>query len=150
STVGATQLVTIPVAGSNVSVSLVTNAAVTATGCNWDLSINPNTLDMTVNTGCNVGTHPGPASPAFAAATSASAASLYGPYLAGITGPIPNSITDPSAPFRYNLQGNNRLHPTFNTYLIKQGSTVYKVQVINYYSASGASGWPTLRFARIK
>jgi hypothetical protein len=103
-----------------------------------------------VNTACNVGTYPAPVSPTFTAATSASDAPEYGAFLAGLTGPIPNSITDPSAPFRYNLQNDNRLHPTFNTYLVKVGANVYKLQVINYYNAAGASAHPTIRYALIR
>lgn len=149
-TLAAMQSVAVPVAGATVSVSLGGNQAVAPAGCNWDLAINPQTFGMTVNTGCGAGTYPGPSSPAFAAATAANDAPEYGAYLAGLTGPVPNSITNPSAPFRYNLAGDNRLSPTFNTYLVKAGTRVYKLQVINYYSAAGASGYPTLRYALIK
>lgn len=148
--VGATQQAVVPITGAAVSVSLVTNAAVTANGCNWDVQVNPQTFGMTLNTACNAGTYPGAASPLFAAATSASDAAQYGAFLAGLAGPIPNSVTDTSAPFRYNLSNTNRLHPAFNTYLVKDGATVYKLQVINYYSESGASGYPTIRYARIR
>ncbi|HYV98496.1 MAG TPA: HmuY family protein [Gemmatimonadaceae bacterium] len=149
-TLGSTQTLTVPIAGAPVSISLVTNAAVTQSGCNWDLQVNPQTFAMTVNTGCNTGTYPGGSSPTFAAATAANDAPQYGAFLAGLTGPIPNSVTDPSAPFRYNLTNTNKLHPAFNTYLVKDGTTVYKLQVINYYNESGSSGYPTIRYARIR
>jgi hypothetical protein len=67
-----------------------------------------------------------------------------------LVGPIPNSVVDKSAPFRYNLLGNDRLHPAFNTYLVKSGVKVYKLQVIDYYSNTGVPGFPTIRYARIK
>lgn len=149
-TLGAVQTVTIPVGNSTVSVSLATNQAVTTNGCNWDLAIDPQSFGLTVNSACNAGTYPGGTSPTFANATTASDAPQYGAFLSGLTGPIPNSVSDLSAPFRYNLQNTNRLHPSFNTYLIKTGANVYKLQVINYYNASGASGYPTVRYARIK
>lgn len=149
-TLGAVQSVTVPVSGAPVSVNLVTNQVVTPNGCNWDVSVNPQSFGMGVNTACNVGTFPGPAAPAFTAATTANDAPEYAAFLAGMTGPIPNSITEGSAPFRYNLQGTNRLHPTFNTYLVKVGDNVYKLQLINYYDNAGASAHPTIRYALIR
>ena len=150
STLGTAQTLTIPTGTATISYSAVTNTSVTANGCNWDLQLNPNTFDMTTNSACNVGTYPGGNSPAFAAATSASDAPQYLTGLTVLSGPIPNSITDSIAPFRYNLQNTNRLHPAFNTYLIKIGLKVYKLQVINYYNEAGASGYPTIRAARIQ
>jgi hypothetical protein len=149
-TLGPVQAFTVPVGTTPITVSAVTGAAVTPNGCNWDLQLVPQSFFMTVNTACNVGTHPGSTTPTFATATTASDVSDFGPFLAGLTGPVPNSISDPEAPFRYNLLGTNRLDPAFNTYLVKNGSRVYKVQLVGYYSASGSPGWPTLRYARIR
>lgn len=149
-TLGAVQTQTVTFTGAAKTISFVTNAAVTTTGCTWDISVNPTTFEMTTNTACNVGTAPGGSSPTFANATSGSDAAQYSPYIAQLDGPIPNSITDLGAPFRYNLLGTNRLHPSFNIYLIKVGTKVYKLQVINYYNESGASGYPTIRAARIQ
>lgn len=141
---------TVAVAGSPVSVSVVTGAAVTPSGCNWDLLVTPQTYGISVNSACNVGTYPGATIPNFAAVTLASDAPEYATYLSGLTGPIPNSITEIQAPFRYNLSGNNRLDPAFNTYLIRNGTRVYKLQVIGYYSTSAAAGYPTIRYSRIR
>lgn len=151
-TLGAPQTLAIAPAGQVVSVSLATNAVVAATGCNWDLQFNPaaNALSFVVNTACSAGTYPGPASPTFANATVANDAPQYAAYLSQLVGPIPNSVLDKSAPFRYNLLGNDRLHPSYNTFLVKVGAKVYKLQVIDYYSDTGAPGWPTLRYARIQ
>jgi len=76
----------------------------------------------------------------------------YGAFLSGLTGPVPFStaLDDPNGPFLYNLAGDNRLSPTFNIYLIKVGTDVYKVQVIGYYSSTGAGGHPTIRYAKIQ
>lgn len=149
-TLGAVETHTIAVAGAPVSIDLASGTAVQPNGCNWDFALDPTSLEMTVNTGCNVGTYPGPGSPTFANATAANDAPEYGAFLSGLTGPIPNSFTDPAAPFWYNLQGDNRLHPSFNIYLLKVGAEVYKVQLIGYYSEAGASAWPTIRYARIR
>lgn len=147
---GAPQTVVVPVAGAPAYASLATNSAVTQNGCNWDVMITPQSFGISVNAACGAGTFPGGTLPAFGDATSAADAPEYGGFLAGLSGPIPNSITDPGAPFRYNLQGDNRLNPSFNTYLISAGGSVYKLQVINYYNASGAGGYPTIRYARIR
>jgi hypothetical protein len=51
--------------------------------------------------------------------------------------------------YKYNLAGDNRITPTFDVYLLKRGSTVYKLQVLNYYSAAGASRNITFRYQQI-
>lgn len=147
---GVPQEVIATLTGGIAAVKFGTNAQVASpAGCNWDVQVAAS-FSLTVNAACSAGTYPGGSSPTFAAATSASDAPSYAAYLAGLTGPVPNSVTDTKAAFRYNLLGNNHLHPTFNTYLIKVGANVYKLQMINYYSAAGAGGNPTIRFARIK
>ena len=152
-TLGAAQTITLTPAGQTVSVNLTTNSVVASpTGCNWDLQFNPaaNQLSIVLNTACGAGSYPGPASPTFANATSASDAPQYASFLSQLVGPIPNSVVDKSAPFRYNLTGNDRLHPAYNTYLVKTGVKVYKLQVIDYYSNTGVAGYPTIRYARVK
>ncbi|MBL0171848.1 MAG: HmuY family protein [Gemmatimonadaceae bacterium] len=153
STLGAPQTLTLTPAGQTTAVSLVTNGVVASpSGCNWDFQFNPaaNQLAITVNTVCGVGSYPGASSPTFANATAASDAPQYAAYLAQLVGPIPNSVTDKSAPFRYNLTGNDRLHASFNTYLVRSGVKTYKVQVTDYYSNTGVAGFPTIRYARIR
>lgn len=150
---GAPQTLTITPNNQIVSINLTTNTVVaTPTGCNWDVQFNPapNQLSLVMNSACSAGSYPGPSSPTFANATSASDAPLYAAYLAQLVGPIPNSVVDKSAPFRYNLTGTDRLHPAFNTYLVKSGAKVFKVQVTDYYSNTGAAGFPTIRYARIR
>jgi hypothetical protein len=149
---GPVQRLVVRPGGAVQSISLASNSVVTPTGCNWDLQFNPDPrqLAMTVNSACNVGTNPGSASPTFAAVTVANDAPQYVPYLSQLVGPIPNSILDTKAPFRYDLTGQQRLHPAFNTYFAKVGTRVWKFQVIDYYSATGAAGFPTIRYARIR
>ncbi len=150
---GAAQTLTLAPAGQTTAVSLVNNAVVTSpNGCNWDFQFNPaaNQLAITVNPACDVGSYPGAASPTFSSAAAANDAPQYAPYLAQLVGPIPNSVTDKGAPFRYNLTGNDRLHASFNTYLVRSGVKTYKVQVTDYYSNTGVAGFPTIRYARIR
>lgn len=149
---GTTQRLVVAPAGVTRAISLVTNSVVTPNGCNWDIQFNPDPrqLAVTVNTACNVATFPGTASPTFAAVTSANDAPQYVGFLSQLVGPIPNSILDPKAPFRYDLQGNQRLHAAFNTYFAQVGTRVWKFQLIDYYSNTGAAGFPTIRYARIR
>ena len=149
-TLGSAVTLTAPTGGNPVYLDLDANAAVTPSDCNWDVLVDPASFEMSVNAECNAGTFPGPSAPSFANATAANDAPEYGAYLAGMTGPIPNSFTSTSAPFRYNLDGTNKLHPTFNTYLVKVGTRVYKLQVVSYYGGAGESAHPTIRYARIR
>jgi len=152
STLGAVRTLAIAPANGVRQISLATNAVVTGAGCNWDLEFNPaaNQLSLAPNVACNAGTYPGPTSPTFSNATIASDAPQFASFLSTLVGPIPNSVLDKSAPFRYNLQGNDRLHAAFNTYLVKSGTRVYKLQVTDYYSNTGVAGFPTIRYARIR
>ena len=149
-TLGAAQTFTIATGSAPLSIDLGTGTAVTPSGCNWDLLLSPAIYEIGVNSPCSAGTYPGLATPGFAGTTAASDAPEYAPYLSVLTGPIPNSIEDVSGPFRYNLNNDQRLSPTFNTYLIRNGTKTWKLQVIGYYGASGAGGFPTLRYARIR
>jgi hypothetical protein len=51
--------------------------------------------------------------------------------------------------YRYNLTGENIIHPTFNVYLIKRGDEVYKVQLIDYYSTAGDPRNISVRYTRL-
>lgn len=51
--------------------------------------------------------------------------------------------------YRYNISGDNRITPTFDVYLIRRGSKVYKLQVIGYYSPTGTARTITFRYAQI-
>ena len=98
-----------------------------------------------------MGTFPLRSGEAFATLTTAADAPTYAPYISVISGPIPATFDDPKGPFLYGLNNDQVLYPTFNIYLVKVGSAVYKVQLIDYYNGStGASGWPTVRYARIR
>lgn len=53
--------------------------------------------------------------------------------------------------YRYNITGNDhQIWPTYDVYLVKRGSEVYKVQLISYYEpTTGASRHVTMRYARL-
>jgi hypothetical protein len=51
--------------------------------------------------------------------------------------------------YRYNLTGENRIHPTFDVFLIQRGDEVYKVQLIDYYSTTGEPRRITFRYAKL-
>lgn len=52
--------------------------------------------------------------------------------------------------YRYDLQGNHLIWPTYNVYLLTSGAEVYKVQLIGYYNATGTARHISLRYARIE
>jgi len=149
---GTVQTIIIPAGSAANALDFATGALSAPSGCDWDLEANAD-FSLTVNAGaCAVGTYPLDASESFDSLASASGAPAYGGFLAGLSGPIPysTSLADPSGAFLYNLAGDHRLSPTFNVYLIKVGTSVYKLQVTGYYNATGTSGYPTIRFAKIR
>lgn len=146
---GAAQTKVVGTGGGTIGLDFGTGNQVAATGCGWDVSADVNFI-VTVNSGCQAGSFPLDVTQTFAGTTAASDAPEYGPFLARISGPIPSSFSDPEAPFLYDLAADQRLSPTFNTYLIKVGTDTWKLQLIDYYSPTGQSGYPTLRFQRIQ
>ena len=120
--------------------------------CSWDLrATRAYELQVNTNAACEVGTFPLRSGEAFATLTTAADAPSYAPYISTISGPIPTTFDDPKGPFLYGLNDDQVLYPTFNIYLVKVGSAVYKVQLTDYYNGTtGASGWPTLRYARLR
>ena len=51
--------------------------------------------------------------------------------------------------YRYNLTGEHKVHPTFDVYLVRRGSAVYKLQLTNYYGPAGETRRITVRYERI-
>jgi hypothetical protein len=150
-TLGVKQTSTVSLAAGTPAINLSTGAADVGAGCGWDLKANAD-FSITANTACNVGTAPLDASESFDLAGRADDALGYGGFLAGLSGAVPftSALNNPEGPFLYNLAGDNRLSPTYNVYLVKVGTAIYKIQLIGYYGATGTSGYPTLRYARIQ
>jgi hypothetical protein len=148
-TLGAIDSVKVGAGGAAPGANLGTGTAVAATGCGWDVKVTV-AFELQVNGTCGAGTFPVDISEDFTALTHADDAPEYGLFLALISGPVPASFSDPNAPLLYNLAGDNRLSPTFNIYLVKIGTSVYKLQVIDYYNGAGQSGYPTIRYSKIQ
>jgi len=150
-TLGVKQTAALSLTGGTPAIDFSTGGTSAGAGCGWDLKANAD-FSLSTNAGCDVGTAPLDVSESFDAATRADNALAYGSFLAGLSGAVPftSALDDKHGPFLYNLAGDNRLSATYNTYLIKVGSAVYKIQLIGYYSATGVSGHPTLRYARIQ
>lgn len=117
--------------------------------CDWDVGVTPE-LAIEVNDACGAGTFPLDATDDFTALTVADDAPEYGGFLAALSGAFPATVDDASGAFWYNIEGNSRLWPTYNVFLVRVGQDTYKVQITDYYDATGASGFPTLRFQRLQ
>ncbi len=141
--------VTADVSGGPVWIDLESGATVGPAGCNWDISVSPG-ADLTLNAACSAGTFPLDASEDFSAITAADDAPEYAGFLAGTAGAFPSSFSGPEGIFWYNVDGSMRLLPTYNVFLVRVGAAVYKVQIVDYYSATGASGFPTMRYEQIQ
>lgn len=146
---GALTTLAVPVTSGPAYVDLSTGSIVPGTGCDWDLVIHPE-IQIELNAGCDSGSFPLNANEDFSTLLRADDAPEYGGFLSVISGAIPNSIDDASGLFWYSIQGNNRLWPTYNIFLIKDGEDVYKLQVTDYYGPTGASGQVTFRFEQLK
>jgi hypothetical protein len=118
-------------------------------GCGWDLNVQPS-FSIGFNGDCDAGSFPLDAAVSFDQVGEADDAPEYAPFLSAIAGPIPTTVDDASGLFWYNIEGANRLWPTYNVFLVRDGDAVYKVQVLDYYNASGDSGHPTVRFQRLQ
>jgi len=142
--------------GSSAVINLSTKAvtpSVMPQDCSWDLRVT-RAYELVVNTSatCDTGTFPLAQTDDFTALTTAADAPQYAPFISQVSGPIPTTFDDPAGPFLYGIDPANpqRLYPTFNVYLVKVGSAVYKVQLTGYYSETGASGHPTIRYAKLR
>jgi hypothetical protein len=136
---GATKTITVQ---NNGNVDLNTDAQAGASP-NWDIRLEG--LTLLVNGGVS---GPGQAAVAdatqsFEATTTASTQpqAYRTDRYAGVFGTSPW--------YRYNLANDNRISPTFDVYLVKRGSAVYKVQVIDYYSDTGAPRNISFRYQQI-
>lgn len=146
---GDAQTVTVDFSMGPGHIDFGTGTVVTPSGCNWDVSFSPSFM-VDFNGDCDAGSFPLDAAEDFAGITSAEDAPEYGAFLSVISGAIPSTVDDASGTLWYNIEGNNRMWPTFNVFLVRIGTAVYKVQLVDYYDATGASGHPTLRFEQLQ
>jgi hypothetical protein len=140
---GASQTVTLDVSTGAKSLDLQTGQ-VTTDASAWDLRIDGFTAR--VNGGISGNGKGGAAKVtttnfADAVPTSTSANAFRIDSYAGVFGATPF--------YKYNLGGDNRITPTFDVYLLKRGSSVYKLQITNYYSPTGQARFISFRYAQI-
>lgn len=137
---GATQSSTVNTTAGVQSLDLNTGA-ITGDASAWDLRFSGYTI--LVNGGVS-GLGMGAATPASFSMTSANAFPPQAYRTDSYSG-----VFAANRWYRYNLAGDNRISPTFDVYLLKRGSTVYKVQILNYYDAAGQPRRITFRYAQI-
>lgn len=51
--------------------------------------------------------------------------------------------------YRYNLTGNHDVSPTFEVFLVRRGSEVFKVQLTGYYGPAGETRRITVKYAKL-
>jgi hypothetical protein len=148
----APDTVTVDITGAPAFIDVETASSVTPGGCDWDIQVAPlfGDLDVTVNDTCGAGTFPLDASEDFSTITAADDAPEYGAFLSVTAGAFPASFSGPEGVFWYNIDGSMRLFPTYNVFLVRVGSAVYKVQITDYYNETGDSGHPTVRFEQLQ
>ncbi|MGH7579927.1 MAG: HmuY family protein [Gemmatimonadales bacterium] len=135
----AVQTVTLD-ASSATGLDLNTGSTAPAAG-EWDVSLEGFTLRTNggVSGSGAVGATPSP-EPFEAVTTAAVDSRAYqADRFAGVFGSHPW--------YKYNLTGENIIHPTFDVYLVKRGADVYKVQLIDYYSTAGEPRNISIRYA---
>ena len=120
-----------------------------AASCEWDIGISPE-FGVPVNAECGAGTFPLDAAEDFTTQTRADDAPEYADFLAVVSGSFPAGVSDASGVFWYGIQNNNRMWATYNVLLVAVDQEVYKVQLHDYYNATGESGFPSLRFQRLR
>ena len=139
---GATQTLTVDLSAGPESVDLNTGA-VTTSATDWDLRLSG--FAIRVNGGVS-----GPGKGAVAAATGAFASITTAKTadqayqldrFTGVFGIHPY--------YRYNILGDNRISPTFDVYLLRRGSAVYKLQILSYYNVTSAPRYITFRYKQI-
>ena len=117
--------------------------------CDWDIGVSPE-FGVLVNDACGAGTFPLDAAQDFTVQTQADDAPEYADFLAVISGAFPASVSDAGGIFWYGIENNNRMWPTYNVFLVMADQDVYKIQVHDYYNVTGSSGFPSVRFQRLR
>jgi len=153
STMGADrQLVVDLTSGPKVYVNLTTGTTSASSASTWDVALQGYTI--AVNGGSSGGGNVG--------AVLLVPSSFYSSYAAIGSIPIGGAGIPSSAfstdgaggaflttpPYRYDPVL-HQVYPSYDVYLVKRGTSVYKAQVTSYYSTAGAFGKITLRYAKL-
>jgi hypothetical protein len=157
-----TATITVDAATATAFVSLGTQLRVvagadSASGSAWDISVNATTIKLNATGGVSAHCACVNESATDAAVMAMTADAQRTPFDAVSAADIPAATSFAATTFdthkwyRYNLTGtDHQIWPTFNVYLVKRGSAVYKVQITNYYGANGAPRQITLRSALLR
>jgi hypothetical protein len=147
---GADQTASVDLSGgAKIYVNLTTGATSTTATSGWDVALQGYTISVNGGTSGNANVSalelaPSSSFATYSAITSVPASIPASAYSTDGTGGA--FVANP--PYRYNST-THQLWPTFDVYLVKRGTAVYKVQVVTYYNTSGAAGNVTLRYAKL-
>lgn len=156
-----TATLSLPLAGGARCYDFDARAEADCAGAAWDLKAEYDATTRAYNLWTNggVSTTTGGKGAAFGRITQAD----IGGYGSGTLGPSGMNIAGLYTPdkaggvftdkswYAYNLQQNDhKLWPNFRVYAVDTGSVKYKLQILSYYDAGGASGWITLRHQPLK
>jgi len=148
-TLGTVQSTTLDLTGGAAYTALSDGSLHDVATCDWDVGVTPE-LSFEINDACGSGTFPLDVTEDFTQVTAADDAPEYGGFLATLSGAFPATVDDASGIFWYNIEGNNRLWPTFNVFLVQTPVGIYKVQIADYYDATGQSGFPLIRYQQLQ
>lgn len=149
-TMGADQTAVVDLStGARVYVNLTTGATSTTAAGTWDIALQGYTIFVNGGSSGNGSVSalelaPSTAFATYAAITSVPASIPASAYSTDGTG----GAFLANLPYRYSTT-THQLYPTYDVYLVKRGTAVYKVQVVTYYSQTGAAGHVTLRYAKL-
>lgn len=146
---GAPESLALDLTRGPVFVSLSNGIVRDPAGCGWDVATSPE-FTIQVNEACGAGTFPLDPTDDFTALARADDAPDYAGFLSTIAGAFPATVGDAQGAFWYSIRQNNRMWPTYNVYFVRVGAEVYKVQLFDYYNATGDSGHPSVRFQRLR
>lgn len=147
---GATETLPVDVSGGAVAIDLETASIVAPGSEGWDLELAGYTIR--VNGGVSGDGDAGAVrvDEAFEAVSDAGDLTA-GHYRADAFGGVFAADDLARRWYRYNLQGNHQIWPTFNAYLVRRGADVYKVQLTGYYDPdSGDARHITIRYQRLE
>jgi hypothetical protein len=142
--IGAAQTATVDVSGGG-RVYFDFARASTSDASDWDIAFEGYTIRINGGVSGSGGAGAVLGDESFAAMTDASdaPATVY-------AGDAFGGIFDSHPWYRYNLQNDHQIYPTFDVYLVRRGDDVYKVQLVSYYGPTGTTRQITFRYARIE
>lgn len=144
---GETRTLQVDASGGPVAVDLETAATVTPGAPGWDLLVDGWSIRVNGGVSGNGGAGAVGVEDAFEAVADAGDMTA-GHYRGDTYGGVFASGEAGRRWYRYDLQGNHQIWPTYNVYLVRRGDEVYKVQIVGYYHPdTGDARHITVRYA---